>query len=240
MSFPNNDSISEEEKAIYLTLKPPILTVIIGAKCSNGIVMIADRKVTDFSGQTIHYTNKIFGDLRDILIGYGGGEEAFDIFRKYIVGEVTLLRSDENKYTFDNLIPNMKRYVLKFNKFVEKLNRHFEILVGLHRKELSDLYYIKKNGEIVNSDYIALGSGEETANKFLKNVKPRETTMKDFAKRACLAIMYMSTQPDSRVGVEPTGFPTIIYLDYNKETDEPAPQKDIEEFRIFIEKKRNL
>ena len=132
----------------------------------------------------------------------------------------------------------MKRYVLKFNKYVSELNYDFVILVGLHRKELSDIYYIKKNGEVVNSDYIAFGSGEETANKFLKKVKPKTITMKEFAKHAYVAIMYMNTQPDSRVGVEPNGFPTIIYLDYNKEWDKEASEKDIEEFKIFAE--RNL
>ncbi len=49
--------------------------------------------------------------------------------------------------------------------------------------------------------------------------------------------MYMNTQPDSRVGVEPNGFPTIIYLDYNKELDKEASEEDIEEFKIFAEKK---
>ena len=49
--------------------------------------------------------------------------------------------------------------------------------------------------------------------------------------------MYLNTQPDSRVGVEPNGFPTIIYLDYNKEWDKEAFEKDIKEFRISTEKK---
>lgn len=61
--------------------------------------------------------------------------------------------------------------------------------------------------------------------------------MKEFAKRAYFAIMYLNTQPDSKVGVEPNGFPTIIYLDYNKEWDKEASEKDIEEFRISTEKK---
>jgi 20S proteasome alpha/beta subunit len=104
-------------------------------------------------------------------------------------------------------------------------------------RELSDLYYIKKNGEVWNSDCITFGSGKETADKFLKNVKSRDTTMKEFARRACLAIMFMNTQRDSRVGVEPNGFPTIIYIDYDQELDKEAPKKDIEEFRISIEKK---
>ena len=73
-------SIVDEESPIYLALlKPPILTVIIGAKCSDGIVMIADRKVTDMTGRTKCYTNKIFRDLEHIIIGYGGGEKHLNI-----------------------------------------------------------------------------------------------------------------------------------------------------------------
>jgi 20S proteasome alpha/beta subunit len=43
------------------------LTVIIGAKCSDGIVMIADRKITDRTGNTLQYDNKILGDMEQIL-----------------------------------------------------------------------------------------------------------------------------------------------------------------------------
>jgi 20S proteasome alpha/beta subunit len=105
------------------------LTIIIGAKCYDGIVLIADRKVTDFSGRTKRYTNKIFAGMEHILIGYGGGEEEFDIFKKYIIGDITLLRHDENRYTFDNLIPNIKQSVVRFNKFVSELSHLLKYLL---------------------------------------------------------------------------------------------------------------
>ena len=51
------------------------MTVIIGAKCSDEIVLIADRKITDTTGDTLRYDNKIFGNIKNILIGYGAGLE---------------------------------------------------------------------------------------------------------------------------------------------------------------------
>jgi len=58
------------------------LTVVIGAKCSDGIAMIADKKLTDLSGGDPQFRNKIRGDLGHILMGYTGSEGMFDIFRK--------------------------------------------------------------------------------------------------------------------------------------------------------------
>ena len=58
------------------------MTVIIGAKCSDGIILIADKRLTRKNGKVI-YNEKIFGDLAHFLIGYSGDTEMFDIFRRY-------------------------------------------------------------------------------------------------------------------------------------------------------------
>ena len=201
--------------------------------------MIADRKITDITGNTLRYENKIFGDMEHILIGYGGGFGTFDIFRKYIVGDITLLRDDKNnRYTFDNFIPKVNQSVHRFNNFVK--HSYFEIIVGKHRGNLSELYYIKKNGEAISTDYITIGSGKATADIFLKNVKNNNTDMRTFAKNACLSIAYMNRyRPDDRVGFELNGFPTIKYLNFIKNMDEEVSTQEIEEFRIFIKEKFN-
>ena len=200
--------------------------------------MIADRKITDITGNTLQYKTKIFGDMEHILIGYGGGIGTFDIFRKYIVGDITLLRHDKNGYTFDNFIPKVKESVLRFNNFVKR--SYFEVIVGKHRGNKSELYYIKQNGEAISTHYITIGSGKATADMFLENIKNRNIDMKTFAKSACLSIAYMNRyKPEDKVGFEPNGFPTIKYLDYNKCMDEEASSQEIEDFRTFIEEKLN-
>jgi 20S proteasome alpha/beta subunit len=61
------------------------MTVIIGAKCSDEIVLIADRKITDTTVDTLRYDNKIFGNIKNILIGYGGWIGTFDIYRNKLL-----------------------------------------------------------------------------------------------------------------------------------------------------------
>jgi hypothetical protein len=80
-----------------------ISPLIAAPKICFGIVLIDDRKITDMSGKVLRFTDKIFDDTEHILIGYRGGVETFDIFRIYIVGGITLLKSHNgNRYTFDN------------------------------------------------------------------------------------------------------------------------------------------
>ena len=43
----------------YCFREPPVLTFIIGAKCSDGMVLIADRKVSTVSGRGLLLEEKI-------------------------------------------------------------------------------------------------------------------------------------------------------------------------------------
>ena len=92
--------IGEEtyEKIYTPVIELPSLTAVIGAKCSDGIVLIADRKLTKKNGSVI-YKEKIFGDLKNVLIGYTGDAEMFDIFRRYTVGDVMINRDRLERYT---------------------------------------------------------------------------------------------------------------------------------------------
>lgn len=64
---------SECREGIYYSFrKPPLLTVVIGGSCSDGIALIADKKVSSLSGRVLRFEEKIRGDLAHILIGYAG------------------------------------------------------------------------------------------------------------------------------------------------------------------------
>jgi 20S proteasome alpha/beta subunit len=83
-------------KDIYCCFsQAPPLTIIVGAKCSDGSALIADRKLTNIFDESVRYDNKLFGDLSHITMGYTGAEKIFDIFRKYVVGEVIINRDNE-------------------------------------------------------------------------------------------------------------------------------------------------
>jgi 20S proteasome alpha/beta subunit len=212
------------------------LTVVIGAKCKDGIVLIADRKLTMRNGE-IEYKEKIFGDLEHVLIGYTGDAKMFDIFRKYTVGDVMIERHTTERYILDNLLSKVSNSIKTFNELVDY--RPFKVLLVSHLEKPLKLYYIDTHGKWDNTrNYKSIGSGEDMADKFCRGLDFDKITMKEFTQHVYLAIMFMNQYcPALGVGVEPDGSPDITYMDYNKEKDEPASDEDKNEYNKYSEKK---
>jgi 20S proteasome alpha/beta subunit len=103
-----------------------------------------------------------------------------------------------------------------------------EVLIGKHSKKNTDLYYIKHNGEYSLENYIAIGSGKDVANDICRSLNFNKISMKEFAKHAYLAIMYMDQYcPGLGVGVAPNDSLLVRYLNYNEEWDQHANPEDI-------------
>jgi 20S proteasome alpha/beta subunit len=213
--------------------------VIIGAKCSDGIVLVADRKLTNIFDESVRYDNKLFGDLSHITMGYTGTEKIFDIFRKYVVGEVIINRDNEMKrYTFNYLISKISQLVKEFNQILYEPTIIFKLLLARHDYENSILYYINSDGTIERVNYMSIGTGEETANKFCANLNYNDITMNDFTKQAYLSIEYMSQyRPDLKVGIESGNIPTIRFLPFDSMDDRGISSEELKECKIYVDNK---
>jgi 20S proteasome alpha/beta subunit len=166
------------------------LTVIIGAKCSDGIVLIADRKLTRTNGQ-VFFSDKIIGDFKHFLMGYTGDVEMFDIFRRYTVGDATIERDTQKHYTLENLLSKVSKSIKRFNKLG---GSQFKVLMCNHNGHISELYHIDEGGNPhkVLSRYKSIESGEDMADKFCRGLDFDKITMKEFTQHAYLAIMFMN------------------------------------------------
>jgi 20S proteasome alpha/beta subunit len=229
-------SFEHRDTSIYHCLnEASIWTVVIGAKCADGIVLIADRKYTDVRMGTEDFRKKIFGDAAHFLIEFTGKLSAFDVFRKYILGDI-MIKKD---YTFFNVIGRSCNLVKKFNESLDEPSPKFEVLTALHQRNNSELHYINTKGDdetVIR--YKAIGSGGKTADIFCKKLEHNSITMKDFTKRGFLAMMYMDKYcPGLGVGVEPYGAPDITYLNYNEERDHPPPEQDMLEFKKYTDER---
>jgi hypothetical protein len=105
LSFENKDT------SIYQSLSElQILTVDIVAKCSDGIALIADRKYTNIILGKENFDRKVFGNIAHFLILFTGQYIAFDIFRKYVIGDIIISQNDNDitkHYTFIISYPNL-------------------------------------------------------------------------------------------------------------------------------------
>jgi hypothetical protein len=105
-----------------------------------------------------------------------------------------------------------------------------------HLSKNTELYHIHSDGKYEITTYSAIGSGQETANRYIfsQSLQFDQISMKEFAKHAYFAITYMDQYcPDLGVGVNPDGVPQIRYLGYDDEWDREATPNDIIEFRTF-------
>jgi len=225
--------------------KPPILTTAIGAKCSDGIALITDAKLTKILGISIRkprYGRKLFGDIAHLPMVYTGSEEVFDFFRKYIIGDIVINRNTSESYTPENLIVKISRLVEVINRRVGNITtgEYFEILAAEHRGDNSKLYYVNKRGKFKEVKYEAIGSGTSIANDFCGAISRKNVSMKEFTKAAFCSIMYLDRLPNSTVGVRPDGIPMMRYLHTTRVLDKPPPRTHIEEFQRIAQEELDV
>lgn len=218
------------------------MTVVIGATCSDGLVLVTDAKLTNIFGGKPRYGRKLFGDLAHLLIGYTGSEEVFDIFRKYVVGDVVINRDTNNRYTPDNSIEKMALLVKKINLRMGniRIGDDFEILVAQHRKENSKLYYISKHGKSKEIKFKTIGSGAKTAVDFCRPIFLKKASIKEFTKSAYCSIIHLDRIQSSGVGVITDGIPMMRYLRYTRVWDKPPPATHIEEFKRIAQEEIDM
>lgn len=72
-------------KDIYCCFsQAPPLTVIVGAKCSDGIALVADRKLTNIFDESVRYDNKV-------LVIYRILPWDIQVQKKYLIFSVNML-----------------------------------------------------------------------------------------------------------------------------------------------------
>jgi 20S proteasome alpha/beta subunit len=91
------------------------LTLILGARCIDGVVIVGDSKITDVMGTLLRYEPKYAGALRNVLFGYSGVVHMFKVFERYVVGDVAILLDSKDKYTPENLL--RRKYLTKCTYF---------------------------------------------------------------------------------------------------------------------------
>jgi 20S proteasome alpha/beta subunit len=80
------------------------MTLVLGASCVDGVVIVADRKITDLiTKNLVGYDEKIYGVLRNVIFAYEGAVDKFQVFLRYVAGilrnvyhiNLTLSRKEE-------------------------------------------------------------------------------------------------------------------------------------------------
>ncbi|MGH9979031.1 MAG: hypothetical protein ACRD8Z_24850 [Nitrososphaeraceae archaeon] len=131
------------------------MTFILGSRCKDGVVLIADKKITstnEFDSISFDYKNKLYGILDGVIFGSSGSSDTFELFRDHALEQVRksigeMIQNDnKNHYeiTYDNIILMLSDIVLDINKKRDFMKKYyFELLVAIrHPDKPSTLTWI--------------------------------------------------------------------------------------------------
>lgn len=85
----------------YLRENKIDMTYIVGAKCTDGVVLVGDKKITLGEGTEHSYAKKIFSPLTSIVIGSSGASGMYRTFQaRLLLGVQDIGREKEGQNVF--------------------------------------------------------------------------------------------------------------------------------------------
>jgi 20S proteasome alpha/beta subunit len=208
------------------------MTIVIGGKCVDGVVLVSDNKVT-YEDHPPSQVPKLHSDFYHIVTGGAGSTDLYGDFRKHalyaIQSGVTVTEDFDldkpitfnepvqtsgvihlysNQYNFSRITNNLGKIVKVINKSVKArhLNGELEVLVATQVADTrtANLTYIRKSIQTDVYDYQGIGSSGTYANVFLKPFYTNNITMTKFARMAYFIIRFIEkSQLDPGVGGKP-------------------------------------
>ncbi len=222
------------------------MTLILGARCINGVTLAADRKFSGIGTRGVQYSfgNKITGELNGILTAFAGDVGTFQLFamniREYIDSTIKIQFQKKEKETGPSLDQLMLKVSEIQSRFYNKYRNYpCKIFMGISSQHLtnkmSSLYHFEADGRCFPlTQPRVIGSGSSYAIYFLKRYwQPNQTTMEQFAQLSDFIIRYISSSAyllDNAVGLDDNDtqyrYPQIAYI-----PDNPSENCSLDEAR---------
>lgn len=210
-----------------LTIKKP-MTYILGANCEDGIVFIADKKVTNENGN-IEYRNKLYCNST-LVIGTAGPAITFPIFRDRVLNMPNI------KYEhIDSWFTRVGRILHNVNTEYDLSlpNSKLEALVGVktHNKPVLKHILISGIHDQVQQHKV-IGSGEPYGSLFLNNL-PVNMTMMEYAEIGYFIINCIETNKLTDVVGVGNYKPQVCFIP--NDANQQAYEANSEQMQIFEE-----
>lgn len=201
------------------------MTYILGAKCSDGVVLVADTKVTIGEGTEHSYSKKIFKPFTQVYMGAAGMGGLYKSFENRVVSVVNTynqLQDKDPKYqlnssqSFSVLVENVIREMHSvYGDDRNLILQQFDALMAQRITNDAELSHITPIGFMEPIDTIkVIGHGEPYGAFFLKKKIWRpDFTMQDTAKLAIFIINHIQNQKlDNSVGFDEEYLPQVCYV----------------------------
>jgi 20S proteasome alpha/beta subunit len=158
-----------------------LMTFIVGSKCVDGVVVVADRKIMILNKDSLNfdYKKKLFAELRHVAFGSSGSTGNYELFRSHVKSHIR-----KNDVSIDDISLVLSDITFNLNeRYKYRYETTFEVLVGIAYKDRdSSLTYINPYGSLETVDtFKAIGAGAKYAKAYLENSWNSQMTMEQFA-----------------------------------------------------------
>lgn len=183
------------------------MTLIVGARCADGVVVVGDRKhlaIVDIEPPT--YNDKIFCPSPDLLWGAAGTTGAFRKIRDGAENYIASRRNSDGSVGTGGFLDAMLQIVPNVNDRlpVDVRDQPSEVLVGLNDSRRGPtLIHIAPNGDHEEiTSFRPIGSGATTGLSDLRREMRGKTTIAESVEAICYVIRLLERQSiDRGVGV---------------------------------------
>ena len=226
-------------------------TVICGVKCSDGVLIVADRRVT--RGLEFEEEKKIFQPFTGVVVGATGLTGITDKFLREVQIEARIRRVqnlDEAIEVIEDVVGRLQqRYAKRLFREKEAEKGLIEILVGgleylTHGN--AQLYHVLPEGyaEAIKR-YLIIGHGESYAQTLMKALYRENAKIENMLRVAIFPIVYIEELGlDTSVGGLPQVY-VVKHVEQNqegglKELSDEEVQEIVNSVKPLVNKIRNL
>lgn len=212
------------------------MTLVIGARCKDGIVLIGDRKV--LRGTSYDYTDKIQQVLPEVVVGAAGTTAYFDKFKRQILLQAQIAKQNQEDpeqpafNTIEDFIIVCERLIKFFREEYDLHNkRELEIIIAVHQPSMETGIYIPSlhgidNIECVDEEvkkYLCIGNGQLVAEPFMRILWNQQMTMKE---TAVISALIMKIIDEHKLDISVGGEPQIWFFPF-KDSHREANKEEI-------------
>jgi len=176
------------------------MTLVLGGRCRDGVVIVTDMKISSWaygSPVFLKYEPKISGVFLNIIFGYAGDVDTYEVYLNYAIGDAVRKRDDpSDAYTNDNFIQKLGDNMAKILRIIARNQRDLllHIMIGKQfpGKGKSDLYKVSSNGDqSLVTTYAILGNADIFADRLIKGKWQFDMRMREFAELSYCVIRYI-------------------------------------------------
>jgi 20S proteasome alpha/beta subunit len=167
------------------------MTFILGSRCKDGAVLVADRKITIGGGEDYDECDKLFGEIHHVVYGSSGSTTMFELFRGHVMNYIN---THPGEVTYQNATVKLAQIAFEvYKKYDFDLNYYFDVLAAIQPPDKpSILQSISGYGQPrYVKDYDIIGSGAPYAKVFLKKCWNGQMTMEQVAELGYFIIKYI-------------------------------------------------